>query len=357
MQTREWTMLTMKNQRDTKRTRDLLITLVLLLTTVQAADISKVGTTAAPFLKIAVGARALAMGEAYVTLAEDASALFWNPGGISRVSSVQLLLTHYDYIADLTYDYGAMVLPLGRAGVLGAHFAYLGMPDIDRTTVLMPEGTGERVSAASYSAGVSYARALTDRFAIGGTLKMITEQIWHSSAQGVAGDLGLMYTSNFRNLKLGMSISNYGTSMQMEGRDLLVQHDIDESTVGNNNSINALLSTDGFDLPILFRVGVSMNLTRDLLGLKNHDLILAVDAVHPNDNLEYLNIGTEYRLYQMAAIRMGYRQLGLEDNQGGLTMGFGLNLNLFNAKLAVDYAAVDFGYFDYLNKFSLSVSF
>jgi len=335
----------------------ILLMAIWMPPTLSSADISKVGTTSASFLKIAVGARALAMGEAYVSLANDASALYWNPGGITASSRTQVFLTHYDYISDLYYDYGAAVLPLGAAGVLGFHFSYLGMPDIERTTILRPEGTGEMISAQSYSAGISYARALTDRFSIGGNGKLVKEQIWHSSASGLAIDLGLQYTSNFNNLKLGMSISNFGSPLKLSGRDLLVQHDIDESTEGNNSSINAILATDAFDLPILFRVGVSINLLKDVIGIQSQDLILAVDAIHPNDNHEYLNMGMEYKPIPLLALRGGYRQLGLDDANGGMTMGFGLNINLFNMTVNVDYAAADFGYFDMLNKFSIMLSF
>ena len=323
----------------------------------RAQTISGVGTTAAPFLKIGVGARALAMGEAYVTQARDATALYWNPAGSASIGRPQLLLNHFDYIADLHFEFGAFVLPLRRIGTVGVSFAYLGMPDIERTTVLFPEGDGEKVSAYSFAAGVSFARALTDRFAIGGTVKYVKESIWHDQAAGFAFDIGLLYRAFFRNIRIGMAIANFGSDMRMAGRDMLVQHDISEAVAGNNRNINAHLDTDPFPLPILFRVGLSANLGRDFLNLQSVDWILSADAVHPSDNREFVNIGTEWVWQDRIALRAGYRQLFLQDREGGLTYGMGLKLAVARTVFRLDYASVDYGRLDRQNKFSLIFEF
>lgn len=322
----------------------------------QAQTVSRVGTTAANFLKIGVGARALGMGEASATLAEDVTALYWNPAGLAQVDNTQFLFNHYDYIADIYLDYGGVAISFGQIGTVGLHFGYLGMPDLERTTILEPDGTGEMVSASSFTAGLSYARRLTDRFHMGGTLKMIRENLWHTSATGFALDLGLTYRTIFKNIKIGMSISNFGTSMQLSGRDLLVMHDIDISSNGNNSNINADLKTDEFSLPILFRMGLSANVMREFMHLDDNDLILAVDAVHPNDNFEYMNMGMEYAWHKILFLRGGYRQMFLKDAEGGMTFGFGLNLKLFHYHFIMDYAAIDYGRLDRLNKFSLILS-
>ena len=333
--------------------------LLLIQLPLQAQSISRVGTTAAPFLKIGVGGRALGMGEAYTTQAEDITGLFWNPGGLATMDKVQVLLNHYDYLAGLYYEFGAIAIPFPQIGTFGFFFSYLGMPEIERTTIQFPDGNGEKVSANSFSAGISYARALTDRFSIGANAKYIRETIWHSQASGMAFDIGLLYRTFFRNIKIGMSISNFGSDLQMSGRDMLIQHDIAPNTIfaGNNENINAHLDTDQFPLPILFRVGLSANLAKDFFSARNYDWILAVDAFHPNDNREYVNIGTEVRLYRLFALRTGYRQLFLDEREGGLCYGFGLHLKVMQADLNLDYASVDFGRLDRQNKFSLIFSF
>ncbi len=329
----------------------------ILPATLLAQSVSRVGTTAAPFLKIGVGARGLAMGEAAVTQASDVTALYWNPAGLGIMPRNQLILNHYEYVADLSFDYAGVAIKLPNVGTIGFQFTYLGAPDIERTTLLQQDGTGEMVSVSFYAAGLSFGRSLTDRFAIGGTIKLIQENLWHSRASGVSLDLGILYTTIFKNMKLGMSVSNFGSGMKMSGRDLLVQHDIDPNAGGNNETINADLTTDEFPLPILFRVGMSSNLTRDFFGLENHDLIIAMDAIHPNDNREYMNIGGEYLFHRFVALRAGYRQLFLDEKEGGFSFGFGLHFNISRFELNLDYAALDFGRFDYLNKFSFIFSF
>lgn len=318
--------------------------------------LSGVGTSSAAFLKIGVGARALGMGEAVATQAHDVTALFWNPAGLADVPRMQILLNHYDYLADMKFEYAGFALPVQNVGTFGFFFSYLGMPDVERTTITMPDGTGEMVAAYSFAAGISYARALTDRFSIGGTAKLVRETIWHSHAGGVAADIGVQYRTFFKNLRIGMSISNFGADMRMDGRDMLVQHDIDNSSKGNNGSINAQLSTDEFPLPILFRVGISANIAEDFMDLKDHDFIVAMDAIHPSDNKEYMNVGAEYVFKQMIALRAGYRQLMLEDHEGGLTLGMGLRVNVLNTEVIFDYASIDFGILDKQNKFSLILS-
>ncbi|MDZ7373894.1 MAG: PorV/PorQ family protein [candidate division KSB1 bacterium] len=319
--------------------------------------ISGAGTTAAPFLKIGVGGRAVGMGEAHVTLAEDITGVYWNPAGVANIPGLQILLNHFDYLADLHYEFAAAALPVTAIGTFGVSFSYLGMPDIERTTVTFPEGNGEQVSAYSFAVGLTYARALTDRFSIGGTAKLVRETIWHSSATGLAFDVGLLYRAFFRNVRIGMCIANFGGDMRMSGRDMLVQHDIAEAIAGNNRNINAHLDTDAFPLPILFRVGLSANVARDFLGMEHYDWILAADAVHPSDNKEFLNVGTELRLRDLIALRAGYRQLFLEDREGGLSVGAGLHLRLSRASFWLDYAVADYGRLDRQNKFSLLFAF
>ena len=336
------------------------VMLILSLTAVpslKAQTISGVGTTAASFLKIGVGARALAMGEAYTTLATDVTALYWNPGGLDRIESKQIVLNHFDYLADVYFEYFGAALPVQNLGTFGFSFSYMGMPDIERTTVMSPEGNGEMVSAHSYAANIGFARALTDRFSIGGNAKFVHESIWHADAVGFAFDVGLLYRTFFKNLKIGMSITNFGTDMNMQGRDMLIQHDISEQYAGNNENINAHLDTDDYPMPVLFRVGLSANIAKDFLNLEQYDWILAVDAVHPNDNKEYINAGTEVMIWDVFALRTGYRQLFLEDREGGMTFGFGVRLNVMNTVLNLDYANVDYGRLDHHNKFSLLFSF
>lgn len=330
--------------------------LVLIFTTtsiVQAQAISRVGTTAATFVKVGVGARGMAMGEAFSTLANDATATYWNPACLANVENLELSFNHFEYFADIAFDNVSIALPMGSAGSFGLNITYMGMPEFERTTINIPTGTGEKVGASSFVLGGYYAKALTDRFTFGGGVKFIQETLWHESANGTAVDMGFYYRSKFNNITIGMSVSNFGSSINLDGRDLLITVDPDPTITGNNSTVSGALKTDEYDLPLFFRLGISANLLRDFLDMESHDLIIALDAIHPNDNYEYLNIGGEYVYNKLFALRAGYRQLLLEDAQAGPTFGFGVNLNFSGYRLAVDYAAIDQGIFGYLNNFSL----
>lgn len=318
-------------------------------------NVTKVGTTAAPFLNIGVGSRAIAMGGAFVAVANDASGLYWNPGGVAIIKNNQAIFNHSKWLAGINFDFAGVVLNLGEMGRIGASATVLSMGDMERTTELQPEGTGETFSAGSYAIGLTYGKMLTDRFSIGFTGKFIREHIMNSGASGVAIDIGTLYRTQWRNLMIGMCISNFGTKMRMSGQDLLIQHDIDPTRYGNNPNLNANLQTDSYDLPLMFRVGISYDVLQDF---KDHTLILALDALHPSDNVESMNIGAEYLFHNMIALRGGYKELFSRDSEQGLTFGAGFQRRIIGTlNLQVDYAYQSFGRLLSVNKFSILLGF
>ncbi|MDZ7262731.1 MAG: PorV/PorQ family protein, partial [candidate division KSB1 bacterium] len=320
---------------------------------VQARSVTKVGTTAASFLGIDVGSRGTGMGSAYVSIANDAPAMYWNPAGIARLNNFVATFSTTKWIADLSFNYAGAVLALGNFGNIGANATFLTMDQIERTTILSPDGTGELVDAGSYAVGLSYARSLTDRFSIGFNAKYINERMYHCTAHGFALDLGALFITRLHGLTLGMSISNYGTKMRLDGRDLQIQHDIDPSVYGNNPNINARLRTDNFDLPLMFRVGVSMDV---LKGLYDSNLILSVDALHPSDDVESVNLGGEYVFNNMFSLRAGYKELFAKDSEQGLTFGGGIRYNIIGTTtFYFDYSYTDFGVLNAVHIFSVSL--
>ncbi len=338
------------------KTRYVTIILVLLIIIpLQAQDqVTKVGTTAAGFLNIDVGARAIGMGSAFVSVADDATSMYWNPAGIANVFSNEAVFTYSNWIADLSFNYAGIAIPL-PFGTIGVNAAFLTMGDMERTTVDFPDGNGEMFSAGSYAFGLAYARGLTDRFNIGFNFKYISEYIYNSSASGVAFDIGTQFTTQFNGLKIGMSISNFGTKMRMEGRDLIAQYDPDPIIAGNNNNINVLLKTESYDLPLLFRVGISMDLLR---GNEKNNLIVAVDALHPNDDVEFVNLGVNYVFNDMFSLSGGYKTLFAENSEEGFSFGGGLYYNLMgNLRFKFNYAFQDFGVLKDIQQFSVALEF
>lgn len=332
----------------------ILLWIGTLLPAQLVKHVSKVGTTAATFLEIGVGARAIGMGDAFVSLANDVSALYWNPAGIATLEKTEAQFYHLPWLGGIQYNFAGAVVPLNRFGSLGMFYSGVAMDDEPVRTIFYPEGTGEYFRAASLSFGLTYSRRLTDHFSFGVSVKHIQEQIWHMTATSTALDVGTLFRSQNRGIQLGMSISNFGNKMKLEGRDTQQKVDIDEQKAGNNDRIDAHLDTWSWQLPLLMRVGLSKEVS---IG-KTQKIILAVDAIHPNDNREYVNAGAEYWLGKMLVIRAGQNNIFLSDRESGWTFGFGLRTNFYGrANIALDYAARNMGVFELVNGYSLNVIF
>jgi hypothetical protein len=208
------------------------------------------------------------------------------------------------------------------------------------TTVEQPEGTGERWSAQMSFATITFARNLTDRFSLGGSGKFIQEKIYNESATGYAFDVGLLYITRFRGMRLGMSISNFGTKMQLDGKDLVRTYDEDEENLGNNSTIPAKLKTEEWPLPLFFRVGVSMEVIKSGMNV----ISIATDAMVPTDNSTIFNIGAEYSFNEILYLRSGYRSIGRSTAEEGLTAGIGFKYNVPGlSKINLEYAFNEFG--------------
>lgn len=317
------------------------------------SDVTKVGITAAPFLEIGVGAKANAMGGAFVGTADDVSALYWNPAGIARLGRAQGVFMHSEWLADINFDYIGFVLPTGRFGSFGASITSLSMDDMLVRTEERPLGTGEYFRAGSVALAVSYGVNLTDRFSIGFSGKYIREEIWKEAASGVAIDIGTLFTTNFYGLRIGASLTNFGIDMRMKGEDLFVYHDIDQTQLGNNDKIFAELQTDSWPLPLTFQVGVAMELMNNSI----HRLTIALDAVQPTDNTESMNIGIEYAMREWAFLRAGYHSLFLQDSEEGLTLGAGISLQYAKIPLRLDYSFSEFGQLKDIQWFSAGIVF
>jgi len=336
----------------------LLVIAILfpLLQCIGFSQVTKTGTTAAKFLSVGIGPRANAMGGAFTAIVNDASALYWNPAGAADLTQSEAMFTYTSLFKDLNINlnYFALVIPAEDLGSFGVSVTALDYGDMDVTTEFYPEGTGEKFSAASYAFGLSYARNITEWFAAGITVKYITEGIFNSSANGVAFDVGTMFKTPFLGIKFATIISNYGSKMQMTGEDLLIRYDADPNSQGNNETVDAYYKTDNFELPLKLQIGLS----RDIEFFDGQRLTIAVDATHPNDNAEYVNIGGELSfLDNLISLRGGYKALFLENNQEGLTLGAGLNYVLGVFAFGFDYSYQEFEFLNYTHSFGVSFKF
>jgi len=339
----------------------LLPLLAMLACSSSAFGQSKVGTTAAQFLGIAVGPKASAMGSAYVASSGDVSSLYWNPGAFVQADKSEFTFSNTDWLVGTKFRWFGFMMNIDGENAIGVHVTQLDYGEDDVTTVAAPDGTGERWSAADLAVGISYSRRLTDRFSIGGTAKYVSERIWNESASNITFDAGLLFVTDFNNMRLGMSMSNFGGDLQLDGRDLLNKIDIDPADAGSNKTLVGKLKTDSWPMPLLFRVGAAMDVVKS-------DAIrwtVAVDALRPSDNTESVNVGAEVAWEDMLFIRGGFKSLfakegplNKQDQQDGLSLGAGVKMKLQGfASAEVNYAYNKFGVFGNLNTIALSIGF
>jgi opacity protein-like surface antigen len=172
------------------------------------------------------------------------------------------------------------------------------------------------------------------------------------SATGFAIDVGTLYKIQVLNeLRIAASISNFGTKMQMSGRDATENY---PAGAGGGNLVNSNLEMDKFDLPLTFRFGISSDVIKEATSR----LTLGVDAVHPNDDTEYLNTGLEYAWNEIVHLRAGYNSLFEKDSEKGLTLGFGVYYRIVDlVKVKLDYAYQDFGRLKDVHYFSVGINF
>lgn len=319
------------------------------------------GTTVSPFLEIGVGSRAVAMGEAYVAIAEGPTAAYWNPAGLGWMQRPELSVMHMDWVADIDMQNVTFALPIPGLFTLGFMLTNLGVPEDKIRTVDDPEGlSGETFDANSIALAVHVSRQFTDRFSVGIGVKYINESILNESANAMALDMGVLVKTGFlNNMTLGMSISNFGTELQFSGADLDRTIADREDIGGTNQNVPAKFNTGSFALPLIFRMGVATN----VFETSGHRLLVSVDGLHPNNTSEYVNIGGEYvvtrfRKFGEFALRGGYNALFMEDSQQGLNLGAGMSLYVSrNFSLDINYAYADFEYFGDLHRYTINFKF
>ena len=317
------------------------------------SDVSKKGTTAATFLSISQGARAAAMGSAFVAIADDQSSIYWNPAGIASIGD-GVMFDHTVWFGDVGYNYIAGSVSLGSIGNLGLSLTSSSIGDMPVTTVASPDGTGEVFNVSQVAFTITYAIRLTDNFAIGFSPKYVYERIWEMSSSGFAADVGVKYITPFDGVVLGMSIVNFGQKLHMTGQNATVLYDADPANTGNNGRIPAEISTSEWAMPLTFRFGVAY---QPRLG-ERHKLTVAVDALHPSDDYESMNVGGEYTFDDFVSFRGGYKSIFLKDTEESWTLGVGVKQHLVgNLTLLADYCYANFGRLTSIQKITVGLGF
>ncbi len=286
---------------------------------------AKVGTAGAQFLELGVSARAIGMGDAFLSICDDASAVYYNPAGLTQLTDRQAMFTHISWPAEINYEFVALAYPTPKfGGVWGIGFYMLNAGDMEFRDYPVAFFPAQTFTAKEYALGFSYARSLTDRFNIGVTLKLIDELYDTERATGWAADMGTLYDTGFKGFKIGMMISNFGTDLKF--------------------------ISETYPLPMNFRFGGVV----DIIRREDHRAVFAIEGSHPNDNMEKFNTGVEYWYKDMFSLRLGNY---MEYDAGGISAGAGTRLNVSKFRLSFDYGYHDMGFLESIHRFSVGVIF
>ena len=260
--------------------KSILLSFFSLCMIVNAQGSSQVGTSMANFLKIGAGSRAAAMGEAFVAMTDDASATYWNPGGLVFVEKNEALFQSTSWFANTNLYFISIAIPFDDLGTIGANVYSFDSGDMEETTISQPDGTGRTFKASNFSIGLSYARSFTEQFSIGFTVKYVSENLSRESASTIAVDIGSVFKTNILNgMRIGLALSNLGGTMELGGPDLNVSHDINTG-LPTNKFVSASLGTEEWQLPLLFRVGLGTYIMKNETSSILFMLLLNTEAMY-----------------------------------------------------------------------------
>ena len=314
----------------------------ITISILQAGDV-KLAQTGFQFLSVGSDARGCALANAMTTREFGSGALQYNPAGMARMKQMlDLTISQNNWIDNIKYNgFSLAVSPSGgRYGVVGLSFMTVDYGEVQGTMVWGNDQgfiDTEMLHPGAFSGGLGYAKTLTDKFAVGGHVKVASQQLGNNlilTGEGgdslkvkenvlvtTAYDFGTIYRTGFKSLAFGMSVNNFSREIKYE--------------------------QENFELPLTFKIGLCFDLMDLMPGQGgSQDLLLSVDVLHPRDYPEQMNIGLEYRLKELLTVRCGYMVVSDEQN---VSFGFGLQ----KYGLGIDYAYAPFGVFDNVQMFTL----
>jgi len=280
----------------------------------------RVGTATAQFLKIGVGARATAMADAFVAIANDASALYWNPAGISQFSTDEVMFSHTSWFVDIRHQFAGAVYHPSAQDAVGISVTALHTDDMNVTTEFAPRGTGEYFSFGDLALGVTYSRKLTDQFSFGASVRYIEETMDVLKMRGVLVDLGTYYWTGLGTARFSAVVTNFGNQLSPSG------------TVQFRNG-GSVSTFQAFAPPTMFRFGFAFEPIMDDI----HVLTTSLQLNHPKDNSENLCLGAEYGWSKTLSLRAGYK---LNVDEEAFTFGGGFAASVSTLQVGVDYSFV-----------------
>lgn len=321
----------------------------------------KVATTSLQFLKVMPTAQATGMADAFTSVVSGVDAVFWNPAGITKIDGQALSSTVTLWLLDTKQSAVAYGYSLGNLGSIAAQFQYVDYGSIKETrvdylffsgsgnsTVYNPGVTGRTFSPKAYLFGLTYARALTENFSTGLTVKYVHESLYDQATVDVANpiggvdnfntaadvilmDFGIQYNTGYKSVVLGVSVQNFGSSVKF--------------------------GKEAYPAPLMFRLGTSANLIGlNSIAMTNSDnrLTISYDIFQPNDYAQQMHTGLEYGFQEMFFLRSGYKY-NYDYEKFSFGAGFAGVLSGFGLKIDYSYAGMG-EYLGNVHRISLGVS-
>ena len=313
--------------------------LIMWSVSVFAGDASRKGTTGADELLIPVGARSIATGGAFLSNITGLEAIYYNPAGLSQGKGTEAMFSFTTYLADINVSYFAIGSNIGDFGSLALSVKTLSFGDIPVTTTDNPDGTGSNYSPGYITAGLTFAKVITDRVCVGVNAKVINETITDVSATGFAVDFGVQYRFP-SNLSIGASVKNIGTNMSFSGNSLQYSSGLPGSNIGSPTA-NFNVPTEEFQLPSYFELSAAYDYNL------NEENKLMVGAAFRNNNVtdDEMRLGLEYGFRNMFFVRGGYitsiqaTSGPISNINNGFTFGAGVNYSFADGmNFVLDYS-------------------
>ena len=314
--------------------------------------VTKVATSAANWLKLETSARAIGMGGSHVASGRGVAGIPYNPASVAFVEKSEAYFSMVNYLAGIQHGVFSYGRKMGPSDYVGFHLFYLDSGPMAVTNEYYPDGTGEDYRVVSTSFRGTYARRLTDRLKVGGSLNYIRDVIYEAGMQTVAFDIGSNFDTGIYGVVLGMSITNFGPEVQYNGESLNIAV---PDTIDVDERVSKITTT--FPLPLVFRLGIENELVGpNSIFVKNqvHSLKVSLDGIKPNDYTVYGTMGFEYSWQSMAFARTG---MHLGHDTAGLSAGAGVRVRLGRMMAVVDYAFVDYNILRMTHQVALGIEF
>ncbi len=301
----------------------------------------RAGTTSGQFLKIGVGARAVGLGESFVAVANEPSAIYWNPAGLASLQRQEVALSHVGWPGDVNYEHVTWVIPSRRfGGSFAFQFGVLST-EMEETTELRPFGTGRNFLFTDMVAGAAYARRWTDKLLVGAGAKYVREDLGSEVGGPTTGamlfDLGSIFYLGYGSVRIATSLSNFGSELRPSG-DYVSPYD------------GQKLAYDGFDPPIMFRYGLAFEPVEN----EQQRVTTSLEFNQPADNSLRSKAGLEWQWMRVFSLRGGYN---FNADALKLSAGAGVIARVGQTQATVDYAYTDGASLGAISRLSLGFRF